>query len=470
MGDYTVGFKTNSPGAAWSGTLDVDNTRRTFGISDKVVQLNPKMSPFFTYLSRVAKVPGDETVWKPLEYRPQWQRRNFTAKYQAANGDMSAGLRIEVNYSKYGKVASSATLDCSSSSTGYAPIFLIGGQVLRVGSNNYKLDPTPALEYGKASDDSSSTLAVASITAGYYALIPTAPAAKLTLLTSGGTAVASISSATKGQIVGSAYAEGTGAPDGWRDELSNTEFYMQIFKTAVPLFSGSSMATRYRGFPNEFKRLWRQHILSHKMDIENAALFGYGLYTSQDARYTWGMLPFIETQGGKVESFTYAASKYDDFVDFLEEFFAPEDGNSGDKLVMASRKVIKWFSKLDSGDSFLGNTAVTSGASSLSNMLRLDVKEASGLGNINMTSIRTTFGNLHFVEQPLFRGAAEDIALCVDLANVKYRPLQSNGLSRDTHIITNVQDNDIDGRKDMILTEAGLQIDLPETHALLNFS
>jgi len=35
--------------------------------------------------------------------------------------------------------------------------------------------------------------------------------------------------------------------------------------------------------------------------------------------------------------------------------------------------------------------------------------------------------------------------------------------------MTNVQNNDVDGRKDMILTEAGLEIALPETHAVLKF-
>ena len=55
------------------------------------------------------------------------------------------------------------------------------------------------------------------------------------------------------------------------------------------------------------------------------------------------------------------------------------------------------------------------------------------------------------------------------MANVKYRPLAGNGVSRDTHIITNVQDNNMDGRKDIVLTEAGLEISLPETHALMTF-
>ena len=207
--------------------------------------------------------------------------------------------------------------------------------------------------------------------------------------------------------------------------------------------------------------------MSHRMDMENALMFGYGKYVSKDERYTWGIIPYLETQGGYVANFNYASSTYDTFVDFLEAFMAPEIGNSGDKLVLASRKIIAWFSKLEGGDSFLGNTALSGD----NNMMRMDVKNGmAGFAKINVTSIKTTFGNLHFMEHPLLRGHAEDIAVAVDPANVKFRPLAGNGISRDTFVTTNIQDNDIDGRKDQILTEAGLQIDLPETHALLLFS
>ena len=64
----------------------------------------------------------------------------------------------------------------------------------------------------------------------------------------------------------------------------------------------------------------------------------------------------------------------------------------------------------------------------------------------------------------------EDYAVMVDLKNVAYRPLAGNGVSRDTHIITNVQNNNVDGRKDIVLTEAGLEIQLPETHAILKWA
>jgi hypothetical protein len=45
-----------------------------------------------------------------------------------------------------------------------------------------------------------------------------------------------------------------------------------------------------------------------------------------------------------------------------------------------------------------------------------------------------------------------------------------NGVSRDTFIETNVQDNGVDGRQDQIITETGLEISVPETHAIIKFS
>ncbi len=56
----------------------------------------------------------------------------------------------------------------------------------------------------------------------------------------------------------------------------------------------------------------------------------------------------------------------------------------------------------------------------------------------------------------------------IDMGKVSYRPLVGNGQNRDTQIETNVQNADEDLRKDMILTEAGLEVSLPESHALYN--
>ena len=146
----------------------------------------------------------------------------------------------------------------------------------------------------------------------------------------------------------------------------------------------------------------------------------------------------------------------------MESYFAPESGNSGEKLVLASRKIIGWMNKLADG-TFLGNTVGSS-------QYRMDVQNIKGAFGHEVTKVNTIFGNLHFVADPLLRGMYEDYAVAVDLKNVAYRPLVGNGQNRDTHITTNIQGNDEDGRRDMILTEAGLEISLPETHAVLKWS
>ena len=146
----------------------------------------------------------------------------------------------------------------------------------------------------------------------------------------------------------------------------------------------------------------------------------------------------------------------------MEDFFAPEGGNSGNKLVLASRKVITYLNKLGAG-SFLTNSVGSS-------QYRMDVTNVPGAFGHQVTMVNTIFGNLHFVAEPLLRGPWEDYCVCVDLGNVAYRPLVGNGISRDTFIETNIQGNDEDGRRDQIITEAGLEIQLPETHAVLKFS
>ena len=82
--------------------------------------------------------------------------------------------------------------------------------------------------------------------------------------------------------------------------------------------------------------------------------------------------------------------------------------------------------------------------------------------------INTIHGDLSLIKEPLFRGNSAGFLALVDLDHVAYRPLVGNGINRDTSITTNVQQADEDLRKDLILTEAGLEVTLPETHALIH--
>jgi hypothetical protein len=466
-----------NPGEAVQGTsINVD--RRIFNFGERVAELAPQQSPFFSYLASVAKKPTDDPVFKFLEQRHQWQRRNFqmqaakvTGAYSAAAFALATGDNFYVDclYDKFGREVTTAV----------CPEFLLVGQIVAI-ECEYDADGTDgsdvgAIAYYKIDSVEKTDAAKAKIiTATFLKLMlkPTRSADGATALTSGIQTPASASKLRfddnlKGQVVGSAFAEGGTDPEGWSDEFYNREGYCQIFKTSVPLFSGTALATRYRGISNEYMRVYQEKLMEHKMDLEHAMLFGVGTDDSTATgpiRRTWGIVPYTEAYG-KVKTFAYASANYDHFIDSMEDVFAPESGNSGEKLVLASRKVLSWLNKLG-GSSFLGNTmALNSQVGS-----GLDIQNVQGNFGHAVTRVSTIYGNLNFVMEPLFRGIHENTAIMIDLNNVAYRPLMGNGVSRDTQIITNVQNRNVDGRKDMVLTEAGLEISLPETHTVLQFS
>ena len=445
-----------------TGNITLNDTRRMFNFGERVAELAPQQSPFFVYLSKVAKKVTDDPVFKFLEQRHQWQRRNFTVHTdlsEALATDGAGGpytntgqditLVLECGYDEYGRVAANS-----------APNFILPGQILAIKDDagkvhTMRLKSTATVTPGTG--DVSIVLYDHDTTTWFAESVGTNPSSS----------DFSASNKNKGQVIGSAFAEGTGAPDGWEDKMFDREGYCQIFKTGMNLFSGTSMATGYRGIKNEYQRVWQEKLMEHKMDIEHAMLFGLGGTTSAfetgtgaPLRTTHGILPYTESNG-KVYNFTYASSGYDAILDAMEDFFAPESGNSGNKLVLASRKVITYLNKLGSG-SFMNNSV---GSSQYS----LDVSSIPGNFGHTVTKVSTIFGDLHFVAEPLLRGPWEDYCCAVDMKNVAYRPLAGNGINRDTFIETNVQGNDVDGRKDQIITEAGLEISVPETHAVLKF-
>jgi len=473
VGTTIAGF----PG--WGGSVDVDNIRRTFAIGDSVAQLAPEQALFFAYLSKVSKSSLDETVWKPMEYRPQWQRRNFKAADADDSGDCSFST-----FAAAGKLEILAASNngpkfyCNYDSTGkktltwnQVPIFLLPNQVVRLKvKRTDTLGPVDVETYENfklIAQGTGNTWGVESVRKDFP--IDATPAGPTNAYTY------ALSDAAEGQVVGSAFAEASTAPDGWSDQISDTEFYMQIFKTAVPLMSGSAQATKYRGFADEYSRIYTQHVLSHKMDIEHAMLFGHGNYVSQDERYSWGIVPFVELQGGKTYEVDASAAGFDYFVDLMRDFFDYESGNSGQKLVMTSRAVIAWLSKMGSAasNSFVYNTLAVPGSGAATAQgpygATIDIKQ-SKFAPVPITAVSTAFGTFNFVSHPLFRGHAEELAVVVDMSNVAYRCLSGNGVNRDTFVETNIQDNSVDGRKDQIITECGLEVMLPETHALLKFS
>lgn len=422
--------------------VSINNDRRKFNFGDRVMEIAPRPTPFFSYLSKHRKVSTNDPVFKFQEQRHQWQRRNMAVKTAVTSAAYTSGtevpnmLKVDSDYDKYGRKVT----------TPVVPKFVLAGQILAIADSNgvarhFKVTQTP----------------------DYTADTNTAAQLDLTPLFS---ATCAFSDNAKVEIVGSSFAEGSGIAEGWKDEMYNREGYTQIFKTAIPMFSGTAQATELRGRKNEWRRTWLEKVMEHKADLEKAFLFGVG--TSDDGgsaapeRRTWGILPYTELYGKIYNTLTYSGSDWDAWLDIAEDFFELESGNVGNKLVLCSRKIATWLNKMGSG----GYVQNTVGA----NAYRMDVNSITGEFGHEILSIKTMYGNFNFVVTPWLRGPFEDYAVAVDLKNVAYRPLVGNGVNRDTFIMTNVQDNDADSRQDMLLTEAGLEIALPETHAVFKFS
>lgn len=80
---------------------------------------------------------------------------------------------------------------------------------------------------------------------------------------------------------------------------------------------------------------------------------------------------------------------------------------------------------------------------------------------MNVVTWETTFGTVHFKTHPLFSQNAylRNTGLLLDIQNLRLRPLNDS----DTTLLDNRQARDYDGRKDEWITEAGLEVNLPES-------
>ena len=436
-----VGFST--PGAVIDSTIP---SRRLFDFSDRVADLSPEESPFFVYLSKVGKVPTTDSQFRFLEDRTKVEMTDRSFLLKGATT----------------MVAEESSMNVVFDTTGGAYVqWLIPGMVVAIGDIDGNSVPTTANVRINTVDNSTST---SHTTCNVTSISHVATSSTLALADN-----------SKCTVIGTSFKEGTGAPDVFSTELDNEYGYTQIFKTACEM-SNTARATVYRGYADEWQRIWNLKLREHKIDIERAMLFGQkgsagGIQYSEGIVGStiaagYGNIVNDGTQLSYNEGVPYYKSNavgewsYDDILTDFEVIFDPARGGGASKLALASLPVISHFNKLASSNTFIGN--------SLSSTAPYQFERSSGTFGHQVTKIETVHGDLSLVKEPLFRGFASGFCMMVDLDHVSYRPLVGNGINRDTSITTNVQQADEDLRKDLILTEAGLEVSLPETHALIN--
>ena len=455
LNSYNVD-QTSSVSGSWDSNVGAQaDLRRKHDFGERVAELAPEESPFFVYLSKVAKRPTDDPVFRFLENRSKidWTSRNFQIDTTTFS-DVSAGQAL-----------TSMRVDASSASVDW----LIKGMVIAVESADGS---------GGGADVGAAQILVRIESAPEDKGAYTTFDAKVISVSSSnaGTDYDNIANDAECQVIGTAFGEGTGSPDVWSSQLEDDFGYCQIFKTAAEM-SNTAIATNYRGYANEWDRIWAMKLREHKVDIERAMLFGQR--ARQDSiQYTEGLVGHILVNQGSpaasgslsyssgapyVATTASTAVTYDSLLSDFEVLFDPARGGNKEKLALASRPVVTFFNKM-------GSSGLVEQSISNQTRYNFDSVQREGSFGHSIMQVNTLHGDLSMVAEPLFRGLSSGFMALVDMSQVAYRPLVGNGLNRDTHIITNVQQADEDLRKDMILTEAGLEVTIPETHCLYNFT
>ena len=482
---------------------DTGDLRRKFNFGDRVSELMIMQDPFFRLVSACAKKPTDDPEFKYTERRPSWHKRyayvtNHGATPQSAItgsdasitlADVNAGdtyyFTMITDYLADGNKANvygQSTNEISPGDDGTQPGFYIPGQVIKIPvglTSSYSAtwdDSTAstsqtAEEYMlakvlEADTDSNSAAAVLKCE------IVKAPSAACELtsyqaynnaidgLDVSGKSVAEYLEPKRSYVVGSAFAEGTGYPETWKDQPFSTGWgQTQIWKTAMAM-TNTARATQLKYEQNEWARIWKEKLVEHKWDIEQSLLFGKQRSATDGINYTQGAVDFISTYGNTFNLNT-ATKTQDDFLDDLSNLLDPRYNNSQATVFFCSTAVYNWLHKL--GGYFQNNLEISTN-------LRSDfaVSGRKKILGVDSTTISTVYGDMNLVRNIHLDGTNVKI-LGINMKYCGYRPLVGNGLNRDTSVYVGVQtleNSGVDRRVDLIMTEAGMEWQMPECHSI----
>ena len=491
-----------SSGPRQGSGLDTGDLRRKFNFGDRVSELAIPQDPFFRFLSKAAKKATDDPSFKYTEKRPSWHKRyayvsnhGTTAQSSIAgtdatvtSGNVDAGdtyyVTMITDYNKAGNlqnVYGQSSNEISPGDAGTQPAFFLPGQIV-------KIPHSTSVTAGSWTDASASEASapsdylVGKIVSVDLDTISTAANLKLTIIKGesaatellsysafnnaldtvdvSGLSVADYLEKKRCYVVGTAFGEGTGYPETWKDQPYSTgQGLTQIWKTSMAM-SNTARATVLRYESNEWARVWKEKLVEHKWDIEQSLLFGTQYTDGDSVNYTQGAVDFI-TSYGNAFSLSTSTKTADDFLDDLSNYVDPRYNNSQATIFFVNTNVYNWMHKM--GGYFKNNLEVSS-------QFRADLamtgkKKVFG---VDVSTFSTPYGDMN-VARNIHLDGTQVKMLGINMKHCAYRPLVGNGLNRDTSVYVGVQtleNSGVDRRVDMILTEAGMQWEMPEAHAI----
>src|SRR5580765_1732590 len=241
-------------------------------------------------------------------------------------------------------------------------------------------------------------------------------------------------------LIGSSYAEGTGAPKAVSRNPIKFFNYTQIFKNTYEL-TGTVDHTKFRtGDPwsNDKKR----KAYDHARDIEMAILFGRRSETTGDngkpKRTMGGLRTFIPASNTKIYS---AAVTADTLLTDLSPVFDFNTG-AGDTRIM-----------------FCGNQAAMEMGKIFNSATNVQIHstERVKVYGIHFQEMLLPQGRILLKTHPLMsrHGVYSKSAFVLDFDAIKWAPLEG----RDTKTNDDVQTKDEDVRRGFVMTEGGLEVD-----------
>ena len=145
----------------------------------------------------------------------------------------------------------------------------------------------------------------------------------------------------------------------------------------------------------------------------------------------------------------------------MSNYLDPRYNNSTANVFFVSTAVYNWLHKL--GGYFKNNLEIS--PNFRADFAMTGKKKILG---IDITTFSTPYGDMN-VARNIHLDGTNIKMLGINMKYAAYRPLVGNGVNRDTSVYVGVQtleNSGIDRRVDLILTEAGLELSMPECHAL----
>ena len=476
-----------------NSSLSTGDLRRKFNFGSRVSELAIAQDPFFRLVSKLSKKPTDDPQFKFTERRPSYHKRyaysyggSSDGSAPQADGAMTANttkVRMAGDYKSAGNEGSvygQTAITIGAADT--RPAFFMPGQLVKIPSAGTAVGQSQATDYYVFRVDAVENVAETEFVDLIGKVIRTPDSTKLHItykhsVDSGiGNSSQEALASKRSYVIGTAHSQGSGYPETWKDQPFKTGFgNTQIWKTACAM-DNTARATVLKYDSSEWARVWKEKLIEHKFDIEQSLLFNGTASTADNAWYTDGVINYI-TGFGNLFSLDTTTKAQDDFLDDMSAFLDPRYNNANATVFFCSTAVYNWLHKLSGY--FANNvgqvqpyvdgaTKSTSGGGN--SLMRADMsmvgkKKAFG---VDITVISTPYGDMNVARNIHLDGTNIGL-LGVNMRYCAYRPLVGNGQNRDTSIYVGVQtleNSGVDRRVDLIQTEAGLEIHMPEAHAV----